>query len=643
MKCTNCGGELILNNGVGVCSSCGISQTIEHIFENIEVYLCYVENDAQGRRTKDSIIASDIYKKLETKKVNVFYERISAANATGNDLITLRYSAISKAKIVLVIGTQTQYFEKLLATYHDCFENKKIVPVYSEMRPESLPRDIRKLQALNYDAIGSDVDLVEGVFNLLGRAQELDAEKRKAKAHKNKIIIGVASLCSLLVFATVGLVLFINQDPKENVQPQLTLQEIYDTAQALMDEGKYIEAVTMFQTISDFKNSKTFIKNIYGKYDGYYRSEDSQILFRINIQNGETVKIFLERSVEGNKKVKLEESTTLTSNEFELSFVDSLSNSGKIKIILRDDGISITTSMDTKETISIGEFELDLSLDQRTDAPEDNEITTDTIISWMKKKTTLTELIQRGYEVEFVSISTAGGGTNDHIKKYKIANTDIDLVLMDFDFTEDVDFSNVSWHPLDDYVVYAVLAPAELIAPQDIGKSGSVYQKSEILYCPGTKRIRTSDYSLFFETGITEIEPIQKDTLVGITSKFLIGEYKYNQLYYSQMKEAVLNSIKIDFAKRENVDNTYENTAGGPQYFTEKVIGDKILLSAFMWDQPIISFYSANVKTQEFRLIKKIDVGYNIKTSAALDVWKRDPEIFGEFLPEDSQLDDAEY
>ena len=73
MKCSNCGGELIFNNGVGICESCNSTYRIENVFENIDVCLCYIENDENGRRTKDSIIAGEVYKKLESKKINCFY------------------------------------------------------------------------------------------------------------------------------------------------------------------------------------------------------------------------------------------------------------------------------------------------------------------------------------------------------------------------------------------------------------------------------------------------------------------------------------------------------------------------------------------------------------------------------------------
>ena len=57
MRCKNCKGVLSFVDGICVCNSCGNKYTLNEYFENIDVYICYVESDANGRRTKYSIIA----------------------------------------------------------------------------------------------------------------------------------------------------------------------------------------------------------------------------------------------------------------------------------------------------------------------------------------------------------------------------------------------------------------------------------------------------------------------------------------------------------------------------------------------------------------------------------------------------------
>ena len=73
MRCKNCGGELIFKGDTTVCESCGAVSKVESIFENTEVFICYIETDDSGRRTKDSIVAQEVYGKLEQNKINAFY------------------------------------------------------------------------------------------------------------------------------------------------------------------------------------------------------------------------------------------------------------------------------------------------------------------------------------------------------------------------------------------------------------------------------------------------------------------------------------------------------------------------------------------------------------------------------------------
>ena len=56
MKCKNCGGTLDFQNGVAICNVCNTSYKIDHVFEDVDVYICYIESDSSRRRTKDSIV-----------------------------------------------------------------------------------------------------------------------------------------------------------------------------------------------------------------------------------------------------------------------------------------------------------------------------------------------------------------------------------------------------------------------------------------------------------------------------------------------------------------------------------------------------------------------------------------------------------
>jgi len=641
MKCKNCGGELVFKDGMGICAGCGTSYKIDHVFEEVEVYLCYTENDVHGRRTKDSIIAVDIYQKLQAKKVDVFCERISAANAAGEDLAVLRYQAMNKAKIVMIIGSQETHFENLLEKYAEDFEGKNIIPVYSDMRPENLPEALRKRQALNYDAIGADADMVKGILAMLGRDSEMEITEVQDKARKKRKTALVVLLCTLVVVLGAALTFFWFHYQAMKEPPELTPQETYDAAQALMDEGKHLEAADMFKTIGDFKNSRNFLKSIYDRYDGYYQTEQLDILFYINIQNGDTVDVMLERRLKDNKIVRFEDSTTLAENKITIAFTDTQSNTGNVVITLRNDRLHIkTTITKTANALSVGELDLTFTLDQRTDKPERQEITQETILSWMSNRITLNDLKQAGYELEFGKTMTAGGGTNNHAKSYKIVNSDVQILTMDFDLSKTKEYNEMEQNLLSDYAVYAVIAPAELIAPDLVGKETPLLTKNDVMYLPhvtgfelwGPLESTSPEYSVWF-TRRADINPtVQRDTLVGVASKKLMGDYNYTDMV-AQFKDQVLtDAAKMHFAAEHNLEDVEYDTF---DYIVARK-DENILIGITSWEEGLesfVSFYVGNMNTLEITFVKQIDAGFSINSLGAVEViMQAYPEDFQDFL-----------
>lgn len=638
MKCKNCDGDIIFQNGIAVCSSCGATYKVDHIFESVDVYLCYTESDAQGRRIKDSLIAAEIYRKLESQNIKTFYERISAANIVGDDLALLNYQAINRAKVIIIIGTQEEYFENVLQKYADSFKNKSIIPVYSGMRPENLPADFQKIQALNYDAIGADSDIVKGVLNLLGKGKELEISEFHAKIRKNKRIALIVSSCVLLVAISLGLVMFFNRTPDQEDLSQLTSQQIYDNAQVLMDEGKYLEAVGMFKEISDFKYSSHFIKTIFDRYDGYYQTENLDILFYINIQNGQTADVLLEHTLDGNKKVRFEGATMVTDQVIKMSFTDTQSNTGNIEITLKDDGLMIRTTVNAEEdTISVGNLELAFTLEQRTDRPEEKEISNETIMSWMTERTTLSELKQAGHEVVFERTTTMGGGTNEHRLIYKIANTDIQLLMMDFDLSKVTDYNDIDSNLFNDFFVTSVIAPADVACPQFVGDFTQVHSENGIMYVPVVACF-SSELNVSFEFARDDYAAsIAKGTMIGVTSEFLIGNSNYNQLYEVVLMSRLEHGVKMALAAAENNDELIDTAS----VFDVAKKGEKVLLGVMAWESSApssIFFYVGNIKTVEVEFIEKIDIGTTTISAGKVEqTWREYPDLFAEFLEDTLQ------
>ncbi|MDO4608271.1 MAG: hypothetical protein Q4B40_03670 [Clostridia bacterium] len=230
MKCSNCGGALLYNGSVWLCQSCGNTISLDTAFENTEVFIAYIENDERGARTKDSIIANEIYRILESKNIHTFFERVSAENFAGDDLEKSRISAFSKAKVILFVGSSVDNFNYIYNKYSDYLGDKKIIPVYSSIKPELLPDGLKKLQALNFESVSLKNDLTVGVLNLLGRENEINVDELYAKSHKKTGVLISAAAIALVILVVVLFIVF----KKDN--PSADNEKIYNTAISLINE-----------------------------------------------------------------------------------------------------------------------------------------------------------------------------------------------------------------------------------------------------------------------------------------------------------------------------------------------------------------------------------------------------------------------
>ena len=211
MECKNCGGKILFQNGIGCCQSCGAKIALNSIYEKVDVFICYVECDAFGRRTKDSLIAHEVYRKLEESKISTFYERISADGFMGDDLEQIRLAAINQSKIILILGSSKENFAALEKKFLEFFDGKTVIPFCIDINPAEIPKTLSKIQALNYATIGWEKGLVNGVYNLLGRENEIDSVSVYAATRKRRFLaIGIV-IALLFATAVVALLCVFDQ------------------------------------------------------------------------------------------------------------------------------------------------------------------------------------------------------------------------------------------------------------------------------------------------------------------------------------------------------------------------------------------------------------------------------------------------
>lgn len=148
--------------------------------EPYDVFISYKELDEDGDRTPDSVIAQDIYRALTKEGYRVFFSRISLEGKLGVEYEPYIFAALNSAKVMIVVGTDYEYFDavwvknewsrflKLIASG----QQKTVIPVYKDMDPYDMPKEMRALAAQNMGKIGAMQDLLHGVEKLLGKTNE---------------------------------------------------------------------------------------------------------------------------------------------------------------------------------------------------------------------------------------------------------------------------------------------------------------------------------------------------------------------------------------------------------------------------------------------------------------------------------------
>ena len=147
-----------------------------------DVFICYKESDGVGTRTKDSVLAQDIYYQLTSKGYKVFFSRITLENKVGQQYEPYIFAALNSAKVMIVVGTKPEFFNavwvknewnRFLALAHED-KSRLIIPAFKDMDPYDLPDALSYYQALDMSKIGFVQDLVRGIEKVLNDAKDND-------------------------------------------------------------------------------------------------------------------------------------------------------------------------------------------------------------------------------------------------------------------------------------------------------------------------------------------------------------------------------------------------------------------------------------------------------------------------------------
>ncbi len=181
--------------------------TISQKEKPFDVFICYKETDANGRRTPDSVLGAELYHELTKEGFKVFFSRITLEDKLGTAYEPYIFAALNSAKVMVVIGTRAEYFNavwvknewsRYLALIRGGAK-KTLIPAYRDMDPYDLPEEFAHLQAQDMSKLGFMQDLVRGIRKITG------VEEPKASAKETVIVNSAAGITPLLERAFIFL------------------------------------------------------------------------------------------------------------------------------------------------------------------------------------------------------------------------------------------------------------------------------------------------------------------------------------------------------------------------------------------------------------------------------------------------------
>ncbi len=156
-----------------------------------DVFICYKETDDNTKeRTRDSVLANDLYHQLTQEGFKVFFSRITLEDKLGTAYEPYIFAALNSAKVMVVIGTRREYFDavwvknewsRFLSLIKNG-ENKILIPAYKDMDPYDLPEAFSHLQAQDMSKLGFMQDLIHGIKKIAGDSKKSSANQKGGAA-----------------------------------------------------------------------------------------------------------------------------------------------------------------------------------------------------------------------------------------------------------------------------------------------------------------------------------------------------------------------------------------------------------------------------------------------------------------------------
>jgi len=171
---------------------------LKSVGERYDIFLCYKETDENGRRTRDSVLAQNLYQTLKLHGFSVFYAPISLKKCLGANYEAAIFCALESSQVMLVLATKPEYLRttwvksewRRYLSRIDQGEDKLLIPLYRDFTPDRLPREFndRFLQGLDMGNFSFMPDLESFLSGML-KEPEPEPEPEKEESAKLDMLI----------------------------------------------------------------------------------------------------------------------------------------------------------------------------------------------------------------------------------------------------------------------------------------------------------------------------------------------------------------------------------------------------------------------------------------------------------------------
>ena len=155
--------------------------------EPYDIFLSYKElDDVTRKRTDDSYLAHDLYNELTAQGYKVFF----APKSLGVGLYEPKiYAAIISSKVMIVLGTKTEYLEGVWVKNEwsrfveliEKGEDKVLIPVFKNMEAGQMPNRIAKYQAYDMSSMTFLPSLLEAIAKSVNKESQVNFDKNTSK------------------------------------------------------------------------------------------------------------------------------------------------------------------------------------------------------------------------------------------------------------------------------------------------------------------------------------------------------------------------------------------------------------------------------------------------------------------------------